>query len=87
MGTYNANRFTAKNLKVASRKIFLAQLNKVNPASSCLGDLLEQRTLARVLVSGELGAIGNVVKQQAFYGFVFAISGTRSPFRFGSGPR
>ena len=75
-----------KSLKFTSGKILFAQLNKGNLATNCLCDLPKQSALARFLVTGKLGAIGDVVELQ-LYGFVFAISGTRSPLCFGSEPR
>ena len=79
----------SKPLEFACGKIFLAQLNQVDAATGCLCDLREQGLSAAILIPRKLGAISNVAKQQA-YGFVFAISGsrstseTRSPLRFGS---
>jgi hypothetical protein len=79
----------SKPLEFACRKVFLAQLNQVDAATGCLCDLREQGLSAAILIPRKLGAISNVAKQQA-YGFVFAISGSRStsearsPLRFGS---
>src|SRR5277367_4511023 len=55
-----------KSFERARGKIFLAQLNEVNAATSCFRDLCQQGTLACVLVTGKLRAVGDIEKKQVF---------------------
>jgi len=62
----NTNRRAGKNFKLANGKIFLAQLNEVHTATSRLRDLRKQSALASAFIPGELDAICDVEKDQAF---------------------
>jgi len=72
-------------------KILLAQLNEIHAPASGFGYLRQEGATAVPFISRELGAIGDVVKQQTaifgLYGLVLAISGMASALRSVSGRR
>ncbi len=63
---HNAQRRVGESFELARRKILLAQLDEINPATSGFRDFRQHGALARVLVTGKLGAIGDIEKNQAF---------------------
>lgn len=56
--------FAGELFEIAGGEIFLAQLNKVHTAAGSAGNIFEQTATARRFVTGELGAIGDVVEKQ-----------------------
>ena len=61
----NTQRSARQFFKLTPSKIFLAQLNKIDAAASCLGDLRQQSALTSALVPRKLGTIGDVQEKQA----------------------
>ena len=62
----NTNRRARKNFELANGEILLAQLNQIHAATSRLRDLRQQSALASTFITGELDAICDVEKEQAF---------------------
>jgi len=62
----NTERCASKSFEVTCGKIFLPQLNEINPATSCLCDLRQHSALAVAGVTRQLDAICNVEDEQAF---------------------
>jgi hypothetical protein len=60
-----AHRFAGQGFKVADGKIFFAELDVVEVGAGGFGDLVEEMASAGAFVSGEGGAVGDVVKEGA----------------------